>query len=725
MIKYYDAHKAFILTGKNYSYVLYVNGMGCLQMLHFGSGICEGDLPYMIAHIGNACVPPADDLNKDMRTDVIPLEYGSYARGDYREPTAIIERSDGASMSRFRYTSHTIVTGTPEIKNLPHARRGGQTLSVIMEDDFSHAEIILCYTVWDDLDVLVRNAEIKNTGHTPIMLKKAYSFCLDLPERKYRILRLHGTWAKERYPEVSDLGHGTVRVQSLRGASSHQMNPFMGILGENCTETDGECYGFQMIYSGSFAITAERNSNGAVRLQGGINEIGFGWEIQGGESFATPQAAICYSARGLGELSRGYADFIREHIIDSAWVFARRPIVINNWEATYFDFDSDKLIKIIDEAAMLGIDTFVLDDGWFGKRDNDKGSLGDWFVNEKKLRGGLKPIIDRCKKNNLKFGIWFEPEMISEDSEIFRVHPDWAIKKDGIEPVRGRNQLVLDFTRKDVVEHVFKSVSKILAENDISYVKWDMNRNITECYSQSLPMHRQGEFMHRYILGVYDLAERLTNTFPNVFFEGCAGGGGRFDAGMLYYFPQIWTSDDTDGYERTKIQWGTSVCYPVSSMSCHVSDCPNHQTQRITPLATRGAVASLGAFGYELDLSKLTKEEKSQIVVQIANYKSIENLVLKGDLYRISDPFTENYFCEMLVSKDKLVAYVVGERFYGDPCDRDRILRLNGLDENKIYRIKELNLTASGKALMSVGLYYPRLSDYGSWVWHLQALSER
>ena len=424
-------------------------------------------------------------------------------------------------------------------------------------------------------------------------------------------------------------------------------------------------------------------------------------------------------------MSRAYHDFFREYIIDPKRVYMRRPVVINNWEATYFDFDNEKLFSIIDEAAKLGMDTFVLDDGWFGKRDGDASGLGDWFVNERKLKGGLKAVIGHCKEKGLKFGLWFEPEMVSEDSDLYRAHPDWAIGKAGAEPCRSRNQLVLDFTRKEVVDYIFETVSKILRENDISYVKWDKNRDITENYTASLPADRQGEFWHRYALGFYDLAERLTKAFPNVFFEGCAGGGGRFDGGALYYFPQIWTSDDTDGLERTKIQWGTSVCYPVSAMSCHVSACPNHQTGRTTPFATRGAVASLGATGYELDLTKLPEEEKVQVREQIKNYKGIDELVLRGDLYRLADPFKGNYFCEMLVGKDKSKAYVVGERFRADPCDHDRVLKLRGLDEGKTYAIKELNVTASGAALMGAGLFCPRLPDCGSWVWHIEEVNKK
>ncbi len=720
MIVYDKKSNCFILSGKNFTYATFVNGAGYLQNLHFGKSMQSADVEYLISHIGNALVPSLEDINADMWQDNMPLEWGCYGHGDYREPTVITERTDGSAMSRFRYVTHKIFDGVPNINGLPHARSGGKTLSVTLKDDFSDTQVVLNYTVWDNLDVIVRNAEITNIGKEPLTLKRAFSFCADLPEKKYSFLRLYGSWAKERYPEITNLGRGVTRIQSLRGASSHQMNPFMGILCENCTETQGECYGFELIYSGSFALTAEVNYNGTVRLQGGINDVNFSWRLCGGESLQTPQVALCYSQEGLGGLSRFYADFFRERVINPNFVYKRRPIVVNNWEATYFDFDNEKLFAIIEKAAKLGIDTFVLDDGWFGKRKDDKSSLGDWFVNDKKLIGGLKAVIDYCKQKGLKFGLWFEPEMVSEDSDLYRTHPDWAIKKEGVTSCRGRNQLVLDLTRKEVVDYIYSAISTVLKENEISYVKWDFNRTLTEFYSASLPADRQGEFTHRYALGFYDLAERLTSAFPEVLFEGCAGGGGRFDGGALYYFPQIWTSDDTDGLERTKIQWGTSICYPVSSMSCHVSACPNHQTQRTTSFETRGAIASLGATGYELDLTKLNDEEKEQVKAQIANYKQIDELVLKGDLYRLSDPFESNYFCEMIVLKDKTKAYVVGERFRGDPADRNRLLKLNGLDENKRYFIKELGVTASGRALASVGVIFPRLPDLGSWTWHIE-----
>ena len=720
MIVYNEKLKSFHLTGGRFSYVLYVNKAGFLQNVHYGARVQESDVAYLIGYRASAYAPDSEDKNCDMALNEMPSEYSSYGRGDYREPSLIALRRDGARMSRLRYASHKIFDGVPAVKGMPHARGGGSTLAVTLKDDCSALEIVLHYTVWEESGVLVRNVEIVNTGSEPLVLEKAFSFCCDLPEGEYSLLRLCGSWARERYPETAPLAHGVTRLQSLRGASSHQVNPFTALLQKGCSEESGVCYGVQLIYSESFALTAEKTPVGTVRLQGGIQDIGFLFSLGGGETFVTPQVMLTYSNEGTGGMLRSIHDFIRAQIVRPDCVYKRRPVLVNNWEATYFDFDNEKLFAIIDEAAQLGIDTFVLDDGWFGKRDDDRSGLGDWFVNQNKLKGGLQAVIDRCKQRGLKFGLWFEPEMISEDSDLYRAHPDWAVKKEGVKPVCGRNQLVLDFTRKEIVDYVFGVVGKVLRENDISYVKWDMNRNITEVYSAALPPEKQGEFMHRYILGVYDLAERLTAAFPNVFFEGCAGGGGRFDAGMLYYFPQIWTSDDTDAWERAKIQWGTSYAYPLSAMSCHVSVCPNHQTGRTISFETRGAVASLGATGYELDLSKMTKEDKEKTKAQIAAYKEIDELILKGDLYRLSDPFEGKYFCEMVVSKDKSRAYVVGERMLYMPCDYDVTLCLAGLDGEKTYRIRELNITASGAALCTVGLKFPRLLDFGSWTWHIE-----
>lgn len=722
MIIYNSDLRAFLLQGKDVSYAMYVGEAGFLQHLYFGKKLSQTDLQFLTAYHGNAVCAKTSDFNIDKAHEFAPTECGFYARGDYREPTIVVRRSDGAAMSRLRYVDFDLVDGAPLLEGLPCARSGGQTLTVTLADDFSAVRVKLNYTVWDDSNVIARNTEIVNGEAADVTIERAFGFAIDLPTGDYKTLSLVGRWAQERIPQIEDIGHGTRRFQSMRGISSHEMNPFVGILKSDTTENTGDCYGVQLVYSGSFAITTERFDNKPLRVQGGINDIGFNWKLASGESFVTPQALLCFSSEGIGGMSRSYADFIRDRIVNPRFAYAKRPVVVNNWEATYFDFDTDKLFAIIDKAATLGVDTFVLDDGWFGKRDNDDSGLGDWFVNTKKLRGGLKPVIDRCKQNGLKFGLWFEPEMVSEDSDLYRTHPDWAVGKLGNEPSRSRNQLVLDMTRKEVVDYVFEAVSKVLADNDISYVKWDMNRGVTEAYSMALSADKQGEFYHRYTLGVYYLADRLTKAFPEVFFEGCASGGGRFDAGVLYYFPQIWTSDDTDAYERTKIQWGTATCYPQSAMSCHVSACPNHQTQRITPFNTRGVVASLGPTGYELDPTKLSEQEIMQVKTQIADYEKVADLILQGDSFRLCNPFSGNYFAQMIVAKDKRAAYLCGVRTHGVPCDYDNFVALTGLSEEFTYRIEELDVTASGTALTTIGVRLPRLPDFGAWTWHIVAV---
>lgn len=722
MIIYNSDLRAFLLQGKDVSYAMYVGEAGFLQHLYFGKKLSQTDLQFLTAYHGNAVCAKTSDFNIDKAHEFAPTECGFYARGDYREPTIVVRRSDGAAMSRLRYVDFDLVDGAPLLEGLPCARSGGQTLTVTLADDFSAVRVKLNYTVWDDSNVIARNTEIVNGEAADVTIERAFGFAIDLPTGDYKTLSLVGRWAQERIPQIEDIGHGTRRFQSMRGISSHEMNPFVGILKPDTTENTGDCYGVQLVYSGSFAITTERFDNKPLRVQGGINDIGFNWKLASGESFVTPQALLCFSSEGIGGMSRSYADFIRDRIVNPRFAYAKRPVVVNNWEATYFDFDTDKLFAIIDKAATLGVDTFVLDDGWFGKRDNDDSGLGDWFVNTKKLRGGLKPVIDRCKQNGLKFGLWFEPEMVSEDSDLYRTHPDWAVGKLGNEPSRSRNQLVLDMTRKEVVDYVFEAVSKVLADNDISYVKWDMNRGVTEAYSMALSADKQGEFYHRYMLGVYDLADRLTKAFPELFFEGCASGGGRFDAGVLYYFPQIWTSDDTDAYERTKIQWGTATCYPQSAMSCHVSACPNHQTQRITPFNTRGVVASLGPTGYELDPTKLSEQEIMQVKTQIADYEKVADLVLQGDSFRLCNSFSGNYFAQMIVAKDKRAAYLCGVRTHGVPCDYDNFVALTGLSEEFTYRIEELDVTASGTALTTIGVRLPRLPDFGAWTWHIVAV---
>ncbi len=722
MIEFISKNNAFLLQGETFSYAMMVGKSGFLQHVYFGKKIDEQDLDYLTKQ-ASILSPNEDNINMDTVFGYMPSEYGLFARGDYREPAVIAEREDGCVASRLRYVGYKICKGTPKLEGLPHVRHAEQTLSITLKDDFSSLQVVLNYTVCGN--VLARNAELYNAGKGVIQLKRALSFGFELPNDNYNVLRLSGMQLQERMPVTAPLANGITKLQSICGVSSHFMNPFMGILRGECGEDYGECYGVQLCYSGNFLISAENLSNRLpIRVQGGIADMGFSWQLTGGESFVTPQAYLTYSSQGLGEMSRSFASFIRDYIVAPAWVNTPRPVVVNSWETCYFDFDDKKLCALIGEAAKLGVDTFVLDDGWFGKRDDDTSGLGDWFVNENKLQGGLKKLIDCCKRHGLKFGLWFEPEMINEDSDLYRAHPDWAVHIPNVSGVRSRNQLVLDFTRKEIVDAVYDMVADVLNNNDIAYVKWDMNRYLTENFTLSLPAERQGEFMHRYMLGVYNLAERLLAAFPNVFFEGCASGGGRFDAGMMYYFPQIWASDDTDGFERCKIHWGTSICYPLSVISAHVSECPNHHTGRFTPYETRGAIATLGAMGYELDLGKLTEQNKADTIKQVAHYRSIERLILEGDVYRISSPFRSNIFAVMVVNKDKSEGYFVAERIQSFPGDYDRFMRVAGLDPEKRYLLQETGVIATGKALMGAGLLIPKGGDYSSWVWHFKQVKD-
>ena len=711
MIRYVKRENVFILNGKSFTYALFVNKAGFLQNIYFDRKTSNNKI-IKIAKSADDLLPCAEDKNFDMEFDAMPSEYAFYGRGDYNEPTAVFERSDGCLFSRFRYKEHKIRKALPLLGVMPCVRGEGKTLAITLKDDFSDTEIDLNYSVFDDSNIVVRNAEIKNCGENTVKIRKAFSFCLQMGSSDFDLMRFYGRWAKERSPETTPIGHGITRIQSLRGTSSHQLNPFVILKQKRCKERTGKCFGFQLVYSGSFALCAELSGNDKLRVQGGVNDSFFSWKLEQGEKFITPQVLIGYSDKGLSGLSSEYHDFIRNRIVNPDFAYKTRPVVVNNWEATYFNFDDEKLCDIIDVAAELGIDTFVLDDGWFGKRDSDTTGLGDWFVNEKKLKGGLDGIIKRCKEKGLAFGLWFEPEMVSEDSDFYRAHPDYIVGEKGTRPAMGRTQFVLDFTRKEVIDSIFDAVSAILSRYDISYVKWDMNRSLSEYCSVALAPDRQGEFFHRYTLGVYDLAKRLTSRFKNILFEGCASGGGRFDAGMLYYFPQIWTSDNTDAADRAKIQWGTSFGYPISAMSCHVSVCPNHQTGRTTPFETRGNIASLGPTGYELDLTALTEEEKSLVQKQIKNYKQVSQLLLNCDLYRLQDPFKDGAFCVCAASKDKFQAYLVYMSF--EDAEEERRVKIPCLYNGGTYLIRESERCFTGKKLKTDGVSVGKPKKYDS-----------
>ena len=554
-----------------------------------------------------------------------------------------------------------------------------------------------------------------NNTNEPVILKKAASLCLDIPHGEWEWVHFHGRHAMERLTERMPLCHGIQESSSTRGTSSHHQNPTVLLCSPDCTETSGSCIGAALMYSGSFQTKIQLDQMEQVRLVMGINPELFRWKLKPSEVFDTPEVIMSYSSNGMEKLSHNFHKVIREHVCRGKYKLAERPVLINNWEATYFDFNEEKILKIAEQAASLGVDMLVLDDGWFGKRDDDCSGLGDWFVSEEKLNGGLGKLAEKIKSLGMKFGLWFEPEMVSEDSDLYRSHPDWAIKIPSRDPVRSRYQLVLDMINPEVRDYLFGAISDILKNADISYIKWDMNRSICDWYTPCLSAENQGEMPHRYVLGLYELLERLTTAFPDVLFEGCSGGGGRFDAGMLYYCPQIWCSDDTDAFERTKIQYGTSFFYPVSAIGSHVSAVPNHQTGRITPIETRAVTAMAGSFGYELDLNTLSHDEKQEVKEQIVRFKKDGPLIHNGLYYRLSDSLNDKYAMWGFVSEDKKEVLVHGVIFRTEPNRTQYLVKLRGLLPDTNYRLAENGEVYKGSALMNGGILLPKSwGDYAS-----------
>lgn len=699
MIYYCEDKKAFYLESQNVTYAFCINKHGFLQHLYYGSRIDREDLTNSVYLVDRGHGSNIAGALRCESLNVYSNECPTYGRSDYRE-SMLAFNFNGVRVGDLAYDSHVIYDVKPKLENLPSVK-GGQTLVVRLKDDLHKAKVGLFYTVFEDLPVILRHAEIMNEGDKPFVLDRAYSFCVDMPDKNWESVTLPGAHLRERFVERTKLSHGTFLVESKRGVSSGQMNPFMALVRKNTDENQGEAFGFNFVYSGDFVLKAQIEQNEELRVVGGINDYDFSWELNPDEKFTTPEIVMVYSDRGLGEMSRAFHDLYRDYLINRRFAKESRPVVINNWEATYMDFDTEKLCRIIDSVKNTGIDTFVLDDGWFGTRNDDFAGLGDWYVNQDKVN--LEKVIEYSHDTGLKFGIWFEPEMVNKNSDLYRRHPDWAIHVDGLAPCPGRSQLVLDLTRKEVRDYIVDSVSDILGAYQIDYVKWDMNRTLTENYSAWLKNNGK-ETHHRYVLGLYEILERLEKAFPNVLFEGCASGGCRFDPAMLYYFPQIWTSDNSDAYMRSMIQYGTSLCYPLSAQSCHVSASPNHQCGRITPFNSRGDIAHLGATGYELDTTKLSGEELQSIAEQVSQYKKIENLVLEGDLYRLNNPLQENLFAEMLVSKDRTRATLTVMRPISIPNDKAIRVYPKGLDKNKRYFVSVSELTLSGKNLMNLGL---------------------
>ncbi|GGH84424.1 alpha-galactosidase [Pullulanibacillus pueri] len=709
-IYFNEVTKEFHLQNESTSYIFKVLQNGQLGSLYYGKAIQHQEA---FPHFYYQREMPSSTFLDDDPTfslDMIKQEYPSYGTTDFREPAIQITQENGSRISDFKYKTHRIVKGKPKLKGLPASYAENEeevtTLIVTLYDEVIQAECELYYSIYETYNVLTRSTQIINKGEQALTINRLLSTSIDFPDSDYECLQLSGTWARERHIKTRKLQPGIQSISSTRGTSSAQQNPFIALKREATTENQGEVYGFNLVYSGNFLAQVEVDPFDVARVMIGINPFDFSWRLEQGESFQTPEAVCVYSDQGLNKMSQIYHQFYRERMARGKWRDRERPVLINNWEATYFDFNEEKLLEIARTSKNLGVELFVLDDGWFGRRDNDRSSLGDWFVDTRKLPNGIKGLANKIKALGLDFGLWFEPEMVSKVSELYEQHPDWIIHVPDRTPSQGRHQYVLDFSRKEVVDYIFEKMCAIIDDASISYIKWDMNRNMTEIGSFNLTADRQQEVAHRYILGVYDLYERLTTKYPEILFESCASGGARFDPGMLYYAPQAWTSDDTDAIERLKIQYGTSMVYPISSIGAHVSAVPNHQVGRLTSLETRANVAYFGAFGYELNVNDMTKDEQALVQDQIEFFKKHRRLFQYGTFYRLISPFeSEGVTSWMVVSADQDQAIFGYYQALAQPNVRLPKVKLLGLDPTKKYQLEGHEESYHGDELMHFGLH--------------------
>ena len=729
-IKYYEQERVFKLDTHNTSYLIgIVDAENFVGHIYYGKKIDDYNLQHLMRTEEAPFVPSRNNRDRLSFYDSFPTEYSTHGIGDFREDCIAVETLDGHTALQLGYISHKIYGGKPNLNGLPATFGTAQectTLELLCKDKTLNLEITLIYTVFEDVDAVTRSVKVVNSGAEAIYLTKVLSACLDMDNNEFDLITLHGSWARERHVQRRTIGFGKQGTSSTRGESGHQDHPFMALASKNTTQDMGEVYGFNFVYSGNYVATVEMGQFENIRAVMGINPFNFKWKLEAGSSFQAPEVVLIYSDEGIGGMSRNFHDLYRNQLIRGEYKDKKRPILINNWEATYFDFDTNKLLSIAKEASSLGIEMLVMDDGWFGIRNSDNGALGDWVVNEKKIQGGLKYLVDEVNHLGMKFGIWFEPEMISPDSDLYRAHPDWAIAVPGRTAGLARNQYVLDLSRKEVVDYIFESLASILRSANIEYVKWDMNRPLSDIGSVKLPADRQGEIYHRYVLGVYELQDRLTKEFPDLLLENCSGGGARFDPGMLYYSPQIWCSDDTDAIERLEIQEGTAMVYPLSSMGAHVSDSPNHTVGRVTPFETRGYVALAGTFGYELDVTKIPEEDRAMIPEQIKLYHKYNDLVRTGDYYRIASYSQNHKFdCWQVVSKDKTEALVTFIQVLNTPNCHGRKIRLKGLDASNQYRIDDTDQVYRGTTLMNSGILLDNIwGDFKGRLIYIKAISE-
>lgn len=719
MIIFNEERKMFHLKTKNTSYVFGVYKDLFLLHLYWGKKI-EGDLPDYSRFIlethrrrnMNACDYPSVYASADS----LPMEYSTFGNADLRSPAFHAEYKDGSKITRLEYLTYNIYKGKKKLAGLPATYVENEceadTLEVLLKDSLTGVVVTLSYSVFEEYDAITRSVKVENQGEDDFRLETVLSASVDFNNMDYDFVHLPGHWARERHVERNPLFTGKQIVDSAKGTSSAVHNPFFALVSHNATEDKGEAYGFNLVYSGNFTAGVEADPFALSRAYIGINPFNFNFKLQPGDSFQSPEAVLVYSDEGIGGMSRIYHKLYRERLCRGKFRDIERYVLLNNWEATYFNFTEEKIVSIAQKAAEVGVELLVLDDGWFGKRNNDHSSLGDWYVNTEKLPGGLISLAQKINDLGMKFGLWFEPEMVSPDSDCYRAHPDWCIHAKNRYRSEGRNQLVLDLSRDDVCDYIIESLSQHLSTANIEYVKWDYNRYMTNIGSAMLDADRQGEFYHRYMLGLYRVLETLTSRFPNVLFESCSSGGARFDAGMLYYMPQTWCSDDSDAVERVFIQNGTSFCYPYCSMGAHVSAVPNHQVHRVTPISARGHVAMPGQFGYELDLNKLQDYEIEAVKQQIKDYKAYGSVFHRGDLYRLTEADNRDYSVNEFISEDKNTVIVTLFCIKATPNDKIRHIKLRGLEKGATYKIKGTEEILSAEFLMNYGLNKCFSKDY-------------
>lgn len=713
-IIWHEKSKQFHLFNDEISYIIGVSPIGELGNIYFGKAIHDKeDMSYVVNRFSLPNVP-VDADTESYSMELNRQEYPSFGTTDFGTSAFEVEISNGSKVSSFVYKDHKIYKGKQPLEGLPATYADdseAMTLEIYLEDVVAKTTLALSYTLFNRYPVVTRHAKFTNIGPSKVKLTKALSACLDLPDQNYQWMQFSGAWARERTPIVKNLGPGSVSIESKRGISSANQNPFVIVKRPNTDDFMGEAIGFSFVYSGNFLAQAEGDTFGRMRVLMGINPDRFTWILEKGQSFETPEVVIAYSDSGLNYLSQTYHSLYNNNLVRGKWKNTPRPILINNWEATFMDFDEEKILKIASKAKEAGIELFVLDDGWFGERDDDFAGLGDWIENPKKLPQGIPGLARKIESLGMKFGFWIEPEMVNPDSNLYRKHPEWALSTPGRKASLGRHQMVLDYSRPEVVDYIYGMLHKIISNAPISYIKWDMNRSLTEVYSADIPAEQQGMVYHRYVMGVYSLYERLRNDFPDILFESCASGGNRFDAGMLYYAPQAWCSDNTDAIDRIRIQYGTSYGYPVSSIGAHVSAVPNQQTGRTTSIETRANVAYFGTFGYELDLNHVSHEEFELVKSQVQFMKEYRQLFQFGTFYRLRSPFEADQAAWIVVSEDKEKA------IFGFYCMRSNVtmlpgfLKLDGLSADKVYVLNDEEYF--GDELMNLGVTLTKLSNNG------------